>query len=136
VNLTKITGSSKSKAALVAAAAAVVAAPLVLGPASPAQAWAWDPHVKVQGQVSCGTYPNGKVTGLWLWTAEDGGRWTAYSGTRYAEPFARDLWKVPNSGTTVHYDIYCNGFKFHSTFGLQRPASGTAATRNLYYRYA
>ncbi len=130
------TTSPSRKPFAVLAAAAAVAIPMALAPAGAAHAWAWDPHVKIQGQVSCGTFPNGKVTGLWLWTAEDGGRWIAYSGTRYAESYARDLWRVPTTGTTVHYDVYCSGFKFHSTFGAQRPSVGITATRNIYYRYA
>ena len=73
------TTSPSRKTLAVLAAAAAIAVQMALAPAGAAHAWAWDPHVKIQGQVSCGTFPNDKVTGLWLWTAEDGGRWIAYS---------------------------------------------------------
>lgn len=95
----------------------------------------WDPHVRLQGTVSCGVIPNGKLQGLWLWTAQDGGAWFPYSGTRYAESYSRDLWNVPSGSTDVHVDIYCNGMKVHQVFGLARPTFGATATRNLYYRF-
>jgi hypothetical protein len=103
--------------------------------APPATASPWDPHVRVQGTATCGIIPNGKLQGLWLWTAEDGGAWYQYPGTSYSASYSRDLWNVPSSKTTVHVDIYCNGMKVHQTFGLARPAFGATATRNLYFRY-
>jgi hypothetical protein len=104
-------------------------------PASSSQATVWDPHVRLQGTASCGSYPNGKVTGLWLWTSQEGGRWFSYSGTAYSVSYSRDFWKVPTSGTSVHYDVYCNGRKSYGTFGLQRPTFGATATRNIWWKY-
>ena len=99
-----------------------------------ANATVWDPHVRLQGSVTCGSSPT-RVTGLWLWTAQEGGRWYGYSGTRYAEYYSRDFWNVPSGGTTVYYTVYCAGFPASGAFGLQRPTFGATATRNIYYRY-
>jgi hypothetical protein len=122
--------------ALCAVAAGAALGMGLAGPAaSEAGAWAWSPTVTLGGQANCGVLPLSKVTGVWLWTAEEGGTWTPYSGRNYAEPYGRTFRKVPSGGTTVHYDLYCGGMKMHGTFGLQRPAFGQSATRNLSWRW-
>ena len=100
-----------------------------------ATATAWDPHVALTGTASCGVIPGGRVTGLWLWTSQDGGQWFGFSGNNYSESFRRDYWHVPTSGTTVQYDLYCSGMTQHGSFGLQRPTYGTYTTRNVYWHW-
>jgi hypothetical protein len=119
----------------VLAAALLLAASLSAALSSVAGATPWDPHVALTGTADCGVIPNGKITGLWLWTPEDGGQWFGYSGHNYRESFRRDYWHVPTGGTTVQYDLYCSGSKMHGSFGLQRPAAGTYTTRNIYFRF-
>lgn len=113
---------------------AVLAVVVTIFTPATASATFWDPHVRLQGSVTCGSSPT-RVTGLWLWTAQEGGRWYGYSGARYSEYYSRDFWNVPSGGTTVYYTVYCAGFPSSGSFGLQRPTFGATATRNIYYRY-
>lgn len=109
-----------------------VSAGAPLAVSASASASPWDPHVALTGSASCGILW-GHVTGLWLWTAQDGGQWFGFSGTHYSESFRRDFWHVPSGGTTVHYTLYCAGLQQSKTFGLARPTFGTYTTRNIYW---
>ena len=120
-------------AAVILAMGTTVASEIALS--APTSATVWDPHVRLIGHASCGIYPV-KMTGLWLWTAQDGGSWQSFSGRNYSESYSRDFWHVPaGNGTTVSYDLYCGGTKMmHGTFGLARPTFGATATRDLWAR--
>lgn len=114
----------KKLAALISAAAVSVGGLAILTPAT-AGAWAWDPNVTLQGTSVCA----GRGT-TWVWvSASNGERGWATNGTgRYSFRFAR----VGTGGTTVTVNYGNSTFRCTDTFGLNRPAVGTTATRNVY----
>ena len=106
-------------ASVVAFTALAVAAP------SQAHAWAWSPSVTLQGSSICA----GRGT-TWVWVEASNGErgWATYGTGNYRFNFTR----VPTSGITVRVNYGNSTFKCTDSFGVQRPAVGTTATRNVY----
>lgn len=99
---------------------------------SPTKAWAWDPNVVLNGRVTCspfiGTTPN------WMWVSASNGEagWAALSGSGVTRSYSFRFRRVPTSTMTVRVEYGCsNGSRSVTSFGLNRPASGITATRNI-----
>lgn len=94
--------------------------------AAPASAWAWSGSVTLQGSSMCGALnPT-----TWVWVSASNGEsgWATAGSGRYSFNFKR----VPTSGMTVRVNYGNSTFKCTDSFGVNRPAVGTSATRNLY----
>ncbi len=102
--------------------AASLVAPLQAG------AWAWSPTVTLQGTADCKL---AKATWVWV-EASNGERGWATNGTgRYSFTFRN----VPTSGMRVTVNFGSNGRNCSTSFGVNRPSTGTSATRNVYQLY-
>ena len=102
-------------------------------PAAPAGATAWDPHVALTGRATCSPFITSQVT--WMWVSASNGEqgWATLSGSpTNTRGYRFDLYRVGTGGTTVTVTWGCSGFdQGKTTFGVNRPAVGVYATRNL-----
>lgn len=95
-----------------------------IGSAPSASAWAWDPSVTLQGRaIACSS------NATWVWVQASNGEagWATQSGGNYRFNFRR----VPTSGMSVTVRFGNNLCSRSTSFGLNRPAIGTTATRNV-----
>jgi len=92
--------------------------------ASPAEAWPWNPTVTLQGRSVCASSAS-----TWVYVIGSNGEqgWATNGSGNYRFTFRR----VPSSGMTVRVNYGTRTFRCTDTFGLQRPAIGTTATRNV-----
>lgn len=105
-------------------AALVLASATFAAPATPAGAWANNSNVTLQGSSVC---KSSKTT--WVWVEGSNGErgWATNGSGRYHFAFKR----VPTSGMTVRVNFGNSTFSCTTSFGLNRPAVGTNATRNV-----
>jgi hypothetical protein len=123
-----------------AIAALAVAAASVIGVAAqpdptPAEAWPWDPHVQLNGRISCPAWggPYDKVQ--WAWVVGNGENSWARLGTGgTTRPYAKDFWRIPyGRSVLVHVRYGCAATGADDAwFYLSRPTTGIYATRNIY----
>lgn len=106
----------------------------LVGSPAPADAWAWDPHVTLNGKIGCTYSSSNHVQWAWI-EATNGERGWAWLGSGgMTRPYAFDFWKVPTSTIYVTVTWGCSVDGQHkTTFGLNRPSNGTTATRNVCY---
>lgn len=91
---------------------------------SSAGAWAWDPTVTLQGQAICAS-----SGATWVWVEASNGErgWATNGRGNYRFTFRH----VPTRGMTVRVN-YGNGtFSCTDSFGVNRPTTGTTATRHV-----
>jgi hypothetical protein len=93
--------------------------------ASAANAWAWSGSVTLQGTSLCGA---SRTTWVWVSASNGEAGWATNGSGNYKFNFTR----VPSSGMSVTVYYGNSTFSCHDTFGVQRPAFGTTATRNVY----
>ncbi len=118
----------------VAVSAAAAAAILPM----PAQASPWDPHVILNGRISCPAWGGPFDSVQWAWvqvgpdsTGNTG--WASLGAGSTTRPYSRDMTRVGTGGETVTVRYGCSATGAHqTTFGLNRPAVGIYATRNIY----
>lgn len=117
--------------------AALVAIALLLGifgavaQQDRADAWAWDPHVTLQGKATCSILPGGTLNGIYVRGSNGEGGWARLGSGSASKPYAFDFWRVPTYTMTVYATVYCSGGSYSTSFGLNRPSWGTSATRNI-----
>jgi hypothetical protein len=117
-------------------AAALAAASIAATRTSSANAWAWDPHVIINGSVSCPwTLLGDHVQWAWV-SASDGEAGWAYLGPESSSKsryYAFDFWRIGTGGAWVTVTYGCSAVGQRSTsFGVNRPAVGNYASRNIY----
>ncbi len=110
----------RATVALAAGAGLSLAASLT----SPAEAWPWDPNVTLQGSSHCGVPAT-----TWVYVKASNGEqgWATNGAGHYKFNFHH----VGTGGITVHVTYGEPGWSCHDDFGVNRPAVGTSATRNL-----
>lgn len=112
----------RARALLAASALSLTFGPLGLATSPPAQAWPWDPHVRVWFNVSsCSGAP-----GQWGWYSASGEQgWVAWNAG-YQGYF--DLWKVSGSGSVTRISWGTPGRTCGTRyFNIRRPLWGTIA---------
>ena len=116
------------RAAVVAASGALAIGAGTFVTAAPAHAWAWDPHVHVAGNATCGPwYSRSQAQLVQMW--DDQGHY-AQGYTNWLGNYGLDFWSYPSGGGhTVWAKVTCNGPIYYTSywrsFGLARPAIGT-----------
>jgi hypothetical protein len=116
--------------------AAMLAAALVLAPvrAVPAHAWAWDPTVTLSGKVGCNYAASNTVQWAWISGSDGESGWASLKAGGITRPYSFTFHKVPTSSMTVKVNWGCSIDGSHTTsFGLNRPAVGEGATRDICY---
>ncbi len=103
----------------------LVAGGISVHQATPADAWPTSGTVTLQGTSICA----GRGT-TWVWVSANNGEsgWATNGTGRYSFKFSR----IGSGGNTVTVNYGNSTFKCTDTFGVQRPAVGSSATRNLY----
>jgi hypothetical protein len=107
-------------------------ASLAVGPTSSASAWAWDPKVTLNGRATCS--PGIGSTVEWMWVSASNGEsgWATLSGSGITRQYQFSFKRIPTTGVVVNIEYGCRHMGSSRTrFGLQRPAVGNWATRNL-----
>ncbi|MFE1927221.1 hypothetical protein ACFW91_32285 [Streptomyces asoensis] len=102
--------------------------------AAPAQAWPNSGNVLLNGKIGC-TYAASNTV-KWAWVSagngESGWAWLGSGGM--TRPYSFQFSRVPTSTTTVTVKWGCATDGEHRTsFGLNRPSTGSTATRNICY---
>ena len=107
----------------VIAASIALAGGLALAP-TPAGAWAWSPNVTLQGTSVCRSVKTG-----WVWVQASNGEsgWATNGTGNYRFNFTR----VPTSGMSVTVNFGNGNNRCSTSFGVNRPTTGTSATRNV-----
>jgi hypothetical protein len=98
--------------------------------ASTASAWPWDPHVALNGRVTCSPYLGTTPTNL-LVVGSNGERgYASLTGTGITRSYRFDFYRVVgNVGVNVNWS--CNGIGRSSSFTISRPLVNIYYTRNL-----
>ncbi|MFE9632421.1 hypothetical protein [Streptomyces sp. NPDC006463] len=118
----------------VLSAAVLAATALVPLAATSAQAWPTSGSVRLQGKIGCNYAASNTVK--WAWVSGSNGEsgWAALGSGGMTRPYSFQFNRVPTSTMTVTVKWGCATDGEHSTqFGLNRPATGTTATRNICY---
>lgn len=132
---TKRFGLARRVAAASALGCAITAAAVAL-PSAQASATPWDPHVVLNGSISCPAYGGPFDRIGWAWVSASNGEsgWAQLGPAGYSRSYRTDFWSIPygrSVSVTVTYG--CSASGTHSTtFGLSRPTVGIYATRNIY----
>lgn len=134
---TAVDTPQRRKRRLPVLAAAFVAVALLLGVFSVtadskrADAWSWDPHVTLQGKATCSVLPGGTLNGMYIRGSNGEAGWARLGSGTVSKPYSFDFWRVPTYTMTVWVTVYCSYGSYSTSFGLNRPAWGTAAGRNI-----
>lgn len=97
-----------------------------------ANGWAWSSHVTLQGSVECRWGLAQNLTGLYLSASNGEKGWATLEGTGYKRKYSYRFTNVPSSGMSVTASVGCKTLSYKTTFGVQRPAIGTTATRHIW----
>jgi hypothetical protein len=120
--------------AAVSAGALSAAVALPLATAGPAQAWPWSPSVTLNGRIGC-TYATSNTVG-WAWVSASDGEsgWASLGSGGMTRSYSFAFSRVPTSTMSVTVKWGCTTDGQHSTtFGVNRPSTGTTATRDICY---
>lgn len=129
---------ARVRSVLTGAAIAIGVVTLSLTATGSANAWPWDPHVILNGGISCPACRGPRDTVQWAWVtvAPDSHRntgWVSLGSGGTTRLYTREMWNVGTGGETVTVKYGCAVTGEHrTTFGLNRPATGIHATRNIY----
>ena len=99
-----------------------------------ADAYAWDSHVRLQGRIGC-TYAASNTV-KWAWVSASNGEsgWASLGSGGMTRGYSFQFNRVPTSTMSVTVTWGCSIDGQHRTsFGVNRPTAGTAATRNICY---
>lgn len=134
-----VRGKSRLRRAAVAGVLAVgTITSMLTAAAGAANAWPGDPHVILNGRISCPAWGGPYDTVQWAWVdvSPDSYRntgWASLGSGGTTKPYTREMWNVGTGGETVTVKYGCAASGEHrTTFGLNRPAIGIYATRNIY----
>ena len=120
-------------AALVLASGLAVA---TLATAPAAGAWSWDPHVILNGRVSCPAWGGPYDHPTWMWVSGNTGDygWASLGSGGTTRTYTFNMTHVPaGRAESVYISYGCSASGRHTTsFGVSRPAWGNYATRNIY----
>lgn len=101
-----------------------------------AQAWAWDPHVILNGRVSCPAWGGPFDYPTWMYVEGNTGDagWASLGAGGTTKPYSFNMTRVPSGRSEwVSISYGCSASGRHTTaFGVSRPSSGIYATRNIY----
>ena len=121
-------GARRASRSLVLLATIVLSTLTLIGPDNPAGATAWNPTVTLQGSAIC---KSSRATWVWVEASNGERGWATNGSGAYRFTFRR----VPTSGMTVRVNYGNSTFSCTTKFGVNRPAVGTTATRNVIQIY-
>ncbi len=126
-----------SKARVVLAVAMVTFMSMLGGlmaSAQPASAWAWDSHVLLNGRAACGA--GLQIKSLYIQGANGEAGYASLGTGTYTRAYSFQFNRVPTSTMNVTATANCSGTTYRTSFGLNRPSTGTTATRNLCFAWS
>jgi hypothetical protein len=98
------------------------------------EAWWWDPHVTLNGTISCPwTLLGDRVQWAWVSASDGESGWASLGAPgKNSAPYKFNFSKVPSGGMTVTVTVGCSAVgQRQANFGVKRPAVGNYATVNI-----
>ncbi|MCX4692737.1 hypothetical protein [Streptomyces sp. NBC_01408] len=115
-------------------AGVLAATALVPLTAVPAQAWPNSGSVLLNGRIGCNYSTSNTVKWAWVSASNGESGWASLGSGGMTRSYKFQFNRVPTSTMTVTVKWGCATDGEHSTrFGVNRPATGTTATRNICY---
>lgn len=117
--------------AVLATATALVG--FALPGAAPAQAWAWDSHVVLNGRVACNYATSNTVQWMYVAGSNGEGGYATLGAVGMKRTYTFHFYRAPrNMNVTVSWGCAIDG-RHSTSFGVARPATNIYATRNICY---
>lgn len=115
-------------------ASSLITASLFATTSTPANAWPWDPTVTLNGKIGCNYSTSNTVQWAWVSSSDGESGWASLGSGGITRPYSFTFHHAPTSTMTVTVNWGCAVDGKHSTsFGVNRPAVGETATRDICY---